>query len=73
MMSYKTTLRRILRILRGESVPAPSPDITTTDPQLNDSKEILAKKWERALRGEGSEPAEPEPDEGFEMHHPGDG
>jgi hypothetical protein len=49
-MSFIDTLRRLLTILNGNTAPLPPVVVTNTDPKTNDSKEILALKWEKIAR-----------------------
>lgn len=49
-MSFRTTLARILTILNGGTPPLPPVSVTRTNPETNDSKEILALKWEKIVR-----------------------
>jgi hypothetical protein len=50
-MSFIQTLKRILTLYKGDTPsPLPSQTVTNTTPQNNDSKEILAMKWEKILR-----------------------
>jgi hypothetical protein len=50
-MSFIQTLRRILTILNGDTPPPlPAQTVTNSIPQHNDSKEILAMKWEKIAR-----------------------
>jgi hypothetical protein len=52
-MSFIQTLRRLLTILNGNTAPLPPFTVTTTEPKNNDSKEILALKWEKIARDNG--------------------
>jgi hypothetical protein len=49
-MSFIETLRRLLTILNGNTAPLPPFTVSNTDPKNNDSKEILAMKWEKIAR-----------------------
>lgn len=49
-MSFRDTLARILTILNGQTPTNPSVAVTKTTPDTNDSKEILALKWEKQLK-----------------------
>lgn len=49
-MSFISSLRNILLLLKGLNPPAPTAGPTTTTPQPKDSKETLAAKWEKKLR-----------------------
>lgn len=49
-MSFVTTLARILTILNGGTPPLPPVAVTRTNPETNDSKEILALKWEKIIK-----------------------
>lgn len=50
-MSFRDTLQRILELLIGITPGKPSVDVTNIDPKYKDSKEVLALKWEKYLRG----------------------
>lgn len=50
-MSFRDTLARILDLLNGLTPPEPKTFVTSTLPKEKDSKEILAMKWEKFLRG----------------------
>jgi hypothetical protein len=49
-MSFRNTLARILTILTGGIPPEPPVTVTNTIPENNDSKELLALKWEKIAR-----------------------
>lgn len=49
-MSFRDTLARILTILNEQIPPNPSVQIQNTTPEHNDSKELLALKWEKQLK-----------------------
>jgi hypothetical protein len=49
-MSFRNTLARILTILNGGTPPPPPVNVTNTVPKNNDSREILALKWEKIVR-----------------------
>lgn len=49
-MSFRNTLARILTLLNGGTPPEPPVAVTTTEPKPNDSKEILALKWEKVTK-----------------------
>lgn len=49
-MGFRNTLHRILLLLRGDTAPEAPMVVTNTEPKNNDSKEILALKWEKQLR-----------------------
>lgn len=43
-------MARILTILNGGTPPNPPVIVTNTEPKNDDSKEILALKWEKILK-----------------------
>jgi hypothetical protein len=49
-MNFVETLKRILLLLEGQVAPLPEVGVSTTQPEPFDSKEVLALKWEKALR-----------------------
>jgi ribosomal protein S2 len=49
-MSFRDTLARILTILNGGTPPNPPVTVTNTIPKNDDSKELLALKWEKIAR-----------------------
>jgi hypothetical protein len=49
-MSFKNTLARILTVLNGGTPPNPPVLVTRSTPESNDSKELLALKWEKIVR-----------------------
>ena len=46
-MAYKDTLRRILQRMIGVTPPTPPVQVTSSEPQPSDSKELLALRWEK--------------------------
>lgn len=49
-MSFRDTLARILTILNGDTPPNPPVTVTNIIPKNDDSKELLALKWEKIAR-----------------------
>jgi hypothetical protein len=49
-MSFIQTLKRILTIYNGDTPPNPPVIVTNVAPKNDDSKELLALKWEKIIK-----------------------